>query len=252
MSSNDPFAFLGKTKVTKETVASLEQQMMGEGPKKEEDPFAFLGSKSNAPILVGFKETAPPDIGVVRAFTKGVGEGILEPVAFLRGKTPEDERINSTTEKTAEFLGTMVGLGISFVPIAGGTGWILKGVGFTAGETLASKAAFNFARNVIAGSVQFGGSSEKLEDVPKNLVVGGVFGAAIEGIFLARAIRGRGGKALKNIIDTGSPIPDVPINPNELSLENALSPSDAKTPGRLTQELLEKVMHQRHNTLIAL
>jgi len=195
-------------------------------------------AKGNVGITGG--EPYEADIGVVGSFGAGVKKGVLEPITFIVGKSEVDPRIDSAAEKTSEFLGSMVGMGISFIPFSVGTGFALKGVGIVAGDTLGSKAAYGFLKNVIAGTAQFAGTSEKLEDLPENLALGAGFGAAIEGVFLVRAMRTRGSQQFfKDLFDTGSPIHDVPVTSTDLSIENALVPTDAKSPERLIDEFAD-------------
>jgi len=213
-----------------------------------------------------------PNVGIGGALKHGVVSGVLEPLKVLGVETKEVE-LDEPGEQVANFLGSMVGLGISFIPFMYGAGIALRGIGLTknlaslgakAGtiaESLASaqkvgavaevaaltvelkqatqaQALFNFVRNTAAGSVQFSGTSESLAEVPVKAAQGAAFGVAIEGLFLAKAMRGRRGAVGKgNVLDTGSPVPDNPVGLDRQALESQISPSASKTAERITTEL---------------
>jgi len=221
----NPFDFIASTDVTTDT----EQELMG-----KENPF---DAHVAATPSVRF-QTQVPDIGLGGSFVTGLKAGIVDPLVFITGREDPDERIDSPGEKTVNFLGLMVGFGVSFVPIVKGTGFALRGVGLTANL---SKNAASFVTNVLAGGVQFAGSSEELEDIPKNLATGLAFGAAAEFLF-ARALRGRAVDAKKpksNTSNTGNPTDNVSISPETLSGENVLAPTDAKLPARIADEVVD-------------
>jgi len=186
------------------------------------------------------------DLGIGGAFAAGLKGGIIEPFRLL-GAESEEVTLDETSEQVANFLGSMVGLGISFIPFAFGTGIALRGLGLTAKiagagvtaqEVARSQALFNFVRNTAAGSIQFAGTSETVGQVPGRAAAGAAFGAAIEGVFLARAMRGRrGGVSKEQLFDTGNPVVDVPNDLDKLVLEMEISPSTNKTVEQMTREL---------------
>lgn len=221
--TTDPFAFLSRTGVSRETAESLGAE------SKDEDPFEFL--TSGQPRFRFVEEEQ--DLGVRGAFASGVKRGFLEPLTFLRGRPEVEEEVDETSEKVSEFLGSMVGLGINFVPISIGTGLALRGVGLTA--RLSPRVA-DFVKFTLAGGLQFAGTSEDVEELPENLALGVAFGGAIEGFFLARAMRGRVAQAGK-LLDDGSPIPDVPVPPSTLAKEQTLAPGEGKSLSRMRAEL---------------
>ena len=55
------------------------------------------------------------DVGVVRAFGAGVEKGIQEPFRLL-GIEPSEVELDATSEVVANFLGTVLGFGIGFIP----------------------------------------------------------------------------------------------------------------------------------------
>lgn len=187
------------------------------------------------------------DVGAFRAFGAGIEKGIKEPFRLLGIESREVE-LDETSEQVANFLGSLVGLGISFVPFAFGTGILLRGLGLTAKiagaagvtsrEAARSQALFNFVRNTAAGATQFAGTSEELSQVPGRAAVGAAFGGAIEGVFLARAMRGRRGAVSKaSLLDDGNPVADVPVDIDRMVTEIEISPSVNKTAERMTLEL---------------
>jgi len=194
----------------------------------------------------GVTTTPKKDLGVVGAFGAGLEKGIKEPFRLL-GVEPREVELDETSEQVANFLGSMVGLGISFVPFAFGTGIVLRGLGLTAKvvggaitaqEAARSQALFNFVRNTAAGATQFAGTSEEVSEVPGKIATGAAFGAAIEGVFLARAMRGRRGSVGKDkLFDDGNPIPDKPVDLDQIALEVEISPSVNKTTERMVDEL---------------
>ena len=237
-------------------VAEGDQEVEGEPPPINVvdgiDVDALLqsaGAGGFGPVPGGITTEPEPDVGVVGAFGAGVEAGIKEPFRIL-GANPREVILDETSEKVANFLGSMVGLGISFVPFALGTGFALKGIGLAAGVAGAEattvaiaaaareKALFNFTRNTIAGSIQFAGTSEELAEVPGRAAAGAAFGAGIEAMFLARAMKGRrGAVGSGKLLNDGNPTPDSPVDIGTLAREVEISPSSAKSPSRLTIEL---------------
>jgi len=199
--------------------------------------------------FVGFKREFA-DVGVFRAFTGGVTEGFLEPLTVF-GREGEGLHLDEASEKIANALGTFVGLGIGFIPIAAGTGLVLKGIGVAkalrgigvvATETGERAVLYNFVRNTLAGGVQIGGISEELKDVPGNVAFGLAIGGAVEGVFLARALRGnRGFKNPKKLFDDGSPVPDVPVDVDQLAKGAELSPGLNKS-AREMEDILPQLL----------
>jgi hypothetical protein len=195
---------------------------------------------------VGGFERRFSDVGVIRAFTGGIKEGVLDPLTIL-GVETHPLRLDETGEHVANFLGNMVGLGISFVPFAIGAGAALRGLGFAAtiartGQTpfqiRKAQALFNFSRNVIAGTVQIAGTSEELADLPANIVIGATFGAAIEGLFLGKAFFGRRGKVnTSRMTDSGDPIGDVPFDLDTAAKEVTLAPNESQSASRVRTSL---------------
>jgi len=112
------------------------------------------------------------------------------------------------------------------------------GAGVTAKEAARSQALFNFVRNTAAGTIQFSGTAEEFGEVPSRAAAGAAFGAAIEGIFLGRAMLGRRGAVNKaSLLDDGNPVPDVPVDVDRMVSEIEISPSTSKTAERMAQEL---------------
>lgn len=189
--------------------------------------------------VFGTSTPIQPDIGIGGAFGAGVKRGVLEPLSFIRGRPEIDERIDSSAEKVSEFLGSMVGLGISFVPFAAGTGLVLKGIGLTAPLRAASAIAieggtvryplYNFVRNTIAGGLQFAGTSEESEDIPKNLVIGATLGGVVEGFFLSRAMRARS--------SPGAVRPDGTLSPDQAAKELSLTPVEGASSERVSTSI---------------
>ncbi|MEK0325051.1 MAG: hypothetical protein QQN63_05040 [Nitrosopumilus sp.] len=197
----------------------------------------------------GASITLKKDVGVVRAFGAGLEKGIKEPFRLL-GVEPREVELDETSEQVANFLGAMVGLGISFVPFMAGTGIVLRSIGFTAklagagataievAQAARSQALFNFVRNTAAGTIQFAGTAEEISEVPKQAAIGAAFGAGIEGLFLLKAMRGRRGAVGKEkLVDTGNPNADVPVDIDRITAEIQVSPSVDKTTSQMTLEL---------------
>ena len=186
------------------------------------------------------------DLATGEAFVKGLQTGLIEPFRLL-GVESEEVELDETSQQVANFLGAMVGLGISFIPFAFGSGLVLGGLGLTAKvvggavtakEAARSQALFNFVRNTAAGATQFAGTAEEVKQVPSRLLAGAAFGGAIEGVFLARAMRGRRGAVGKDkLIDTGDPTPDIPVDVDRMVQEIEISPSTSKTTERMAVEL---------------
>ncbi len=198
------------------------------------------------PAVGGVSRPTKRDLGIGGAFVAGLKTGIVEPFRLLGAET-EEATLDETSEKVANFLGSMVGLGISFIPFALGAGIVLRGigltakiagVGITAAEAARSQALFNFVRNTAAGATQFAGTAETVGEVPGKVALGAAFGGAIEGVFLARAMRGRRGAVGKaKLVDDGSPVTDVPVDIDRIVTEVEISPSTSKTVERMTLEL---------------
>lgn len=227
------------------------------GEQEVEDPTKKLDIASLLSTISGIRSSGrrgtstvqEEDVGIVKAFGAGVEFGIKDPLRFV-GVRPREVILDETSEKVANFLGSMVGLGISFVPFAFGTGVALRGIGLTAriaeagAGTVAvaaanrSQALFNFTRNTIAGSVQFAGSAEEVEEIPGKLATGAVFGAAIEAVFLKFALKGRrGAVGSDHLVPDGNTIPDNPLSLDRAVLETEISPSANKTSSRMAVEL---------------
>jgi len=217
---------------------------LAEGEQEIEDPTKSFDVSNlieilSLPAVGGISRPTKKDLGVGGAFAAGLKTGLVEPFRLL-GAESEEATLDETSEQVANFLGAMVGLGISFVPFALGTGIVLKGLGLTAKlagagitakEAARSQALFNFVRNTAAGATQFAGTSEELAQVPGRAAAGAVFGGAIEGVFLARAMRGRrGAVGKKHLVNDGNPIPDVPVDVDRMASEIEISPSANKTP----------------------
>jgi len=220
------------------------------GEQEVEDPTGIdinrLLEIALRPAGGGVSRPRKRDVGVLGAFGAGLEKGIKEPFRLL-GAEPREVELDETSEQVSNFLGSLVGLGISFVPFAAGTGLLLRGlgltakiagVGVTAQEAAKSQALFNFVRNTAAGSLQFAGTAEKKEQILGRAAAGAAFGVAIEGVFLARAMRGRRGSVGKEkLFDDGSPITDKPVDIDHMVTEVEISPSVSKTPERMTLEL---------------
>lgn len=255
MASKDPFDFLiSQTKATPETVMSLEK---ASNPQGEKDPFDFL---NNIPSL-GFKGEEAKPTGPIGAFAEGVGGGILRPFTFITKPllgyeyTP-DPGIQSRTGKVAEFLGSFVGLGISFFPFRAATGIALsKGFGL-AGEIAESPELYQFVKGTVAGAAQFTGEASNLEEAKENAIKGAAFGGAIEGLFLAAALRSRSGRVTWPSNRVG-PLPGTSValrpearlrpimtepgfpevDPSQLAKEIEIAPNQWKTADRMEGEL---------------
>lgn len=176
-----------------------------------------------------------PDTGIGGAFAHGVKAGVMAPLAIVGVKPKADETISGYAEKTSEFLGEMVGLGIGFIPFSVGAGVVLNGIGLTAAK---APILFPYLRNVLAGTTQFAGMSETAEDVPGNIAMGAAFGSAIELFFLRSAVKNRAalGAAGKKLTPDGSPIPEVPVRPGVVRTENAITPTIGQ-PVSMVQEV---------------
>jgi len=105
-------------------------------------------------------------------------------------------------------------------------------------QAVKSKALYSFSRNMIAGSAQFAGMAEEIEDVPKQLAIGAAFGTVVEGAMLGWAIRGRHLKINdKKFFETGNPNPDMPLSAATRQTENVITPTTADTPAMVTVKL---------------
>ncbi len=214
-------------------IASGDQSV--EDPSPVIDIDRLLKAASAAPVG-GVTRTEVKQTGIIGAFGFGLESGLKEPLRVF-GVTPREVELDETSESVANFLGTMVGLGVSFIPFALGTGIALRGIGLTA-SIAKGTPLFNFTRNTIAGAAQFAGGAEELEEVPGKLVAGAAFGAAIEGIFLARAMKGRRGAiGDEHLVPDGNPVPDVPVDISRQVVESEISPAAAKSSSRQTVEL---------------
>ena len=105
-------------------------------------------------------------------------------------------------------------------------------------QAVKSKALYSFTRNTIAGSVQFAGMADEIEDVPKQLAIGAAFGTVVEGAMLGWAIRGRRLKINdKKFFETGNPNPDMPLDAATRQAENVVAPSTSDTPATVSVKL---------------
>ena len=194
--------------------------------------------------------------GLGDAFRGGVKHGLLAPFSVL-GVDPGEQKLDTGLEKVVNFLGEFTGFGISFIPFVSGAGMVLRGVGLASrarnlgrtvpalqeaikaaratgrtslipglsadlSQAVKSKAFYEFTRNTLAGSAQFAGTSEELEEVPRNLIEGAAFGAGIEALFLARAIRSR-----KGLLEPGTSL----VAPVRLADEVDVMPTPNDSPG---------------------
>ena len=194
--------------------------------------------------------------GLGDAFRGGLKHGVLAPFSVL-GVDPGEQKLDTGLEKVVNFLGEFAGFGISFIPFVSGAGMVLRGVGLASrarnlgrtvpalqeaiqaaratgrtslipglsadlSQAVKSKAFYEFTRNTLAGSAQFAGTSEELEEVPRNLIEGAAFGAGIEALFLARAIRSR-----KGLLEPGTSL----VAPVRLADEVDVMPTPNDSPG---------------------
>ena len=196
------------------------------------------------------------ETGLGDAFRGGLKHGVLAPFSVL-GVDPGEQRLDTGGEKVVNFLGEFVGFGISFIPFVSGAGMVLRGVGLASrarnigrtipvlqeaiktaratgttslipglsaelSQAVKAKAFYEFTRNTLAGAAQFAGTSEELEEVPRNLIEGAAFGAGIEALFLARAIRSR-----KGLLEPGTSL----VAPVKLADEVDVTPTPNDSPG---------------------
>ncbi len=234
----DPFAFLGSTKVPKETVMSLESSDVNSSKpiQPQANPFDKIGlTKSSAAL--GFAPEKVPTTDKIGAFATGVKEGIVSPFTLLGAKTTPNPNIVEPSEKISEFLGSMVGLGINFAAFSSATGVVLKGIGL-AGLASESPEVYGFVKNTLAGGAQFAGTSKTGAEVPHNAALGIAFGGAIEGMFLAKAIRVRA-PALEPSPAAAEGLSSITqeIKPSELSKELSVAPSSGQSADRITSSL---------------
>jgi len=231
--------------ITTSRLLALASGAVAEGEQEVEDDetginVARLLEIASLPATGGVSRVVEKDLGILGAFGAGLGAGITEPFRLF-GLEPEEVTVDEPGEQVANFLGSLVGLGISFIPFAFGTGLALRGLGLTAkvaGVGGRAQALNNFTRNTVAGAAQFAGGAEEIEEVPGRAATGAVFGAAIEGVFLGWAMRGRRGSVgTAKLLDDGNPITDVPVDPPKLSSEIEISPSPNKTTSQMTVEL---------------
>ena len=194
--------------------------------------------------------------GLGDAFRGGVKHGVLAPFTVL-GVDPGEQRLDTGLEKVVNFLGEFAGFGISFIPFVSGAGMVLRGVGLASrarnlgrtipalqeaiqaaratgrtslipglsadlSQAVKSKSFYEFTRNTLAGAAQFAGTSEELKEVPRNLIEGAAFGAGIEALFLARAIRSR-----KGLLEPGTSL----VAPVRLADEVDVMPTSNDSPG---------------------
>jgi hypothetical protein len=105
-------------------------------------------------------------------------------------------------------------------------------------QAVKSRALYSFSRNMIAGSAQFAGMAEEIEDVPKQLAIGAAFGTVVEGAMLSWAIRGRRLKINdKKFFETGNPNPDMPLDAATRQIENVVAPATSDTPAVVAVKL---------------
>lgn len=165
-----------------------------------------------------------PDVGVRRALTSGIKEGFLSPLTVF-GREESELTLDETSERVANTLGEFIGFGIGFIPIAKGVGITMKGIGLTA--RLSPEVA-QFLRFSTAGTLQAAGMAEEIEDVPRQAAIGFAAGVAIDGFFLARAMRGRA---------TAAREVDELVSDAVLAREIELQPqAQGKSPERLVDE----------------
>lgn len=170
-------------------MATREEELLALTNRSNIDPerAAALMDIARAPAAPGRTGPGEGDTGARRAFASGVKEGLLDPLTIF-GVDPEGVPLDETHEKVANFLGSAVGLAIGFIPFARGVGAVMKGAGLTARM---SKPVADFVRFSTAGTIQAAGTAENLDEVPEMAALGLVLGASVDGLFLARALRGR-------------------------------------------------------------
>ena len=210
-----------------ETNPTLEDEELEKGFSS---PFRSLMSVKSENVRAG-GVTVPTSfplrqVGAVGAFGQGIKRGIVEPFTLIRGQKEPSVQIDPGLEKTAEFLGSMVGLGISFIPFSIGTGMALRGIGL-AGKV--SPEVLNFIKFSTAGTVQAVGTAPNVEEIPERAAFGFLAGVGIEGFMLARALRGR----------SGSVRPNGTVPEETLSKEIAINPTAANSPERVKFVLKE-------------
>lgn len=191
----------------------------------------------------------PRFVGALKSLLSGVKEGFLSPLTVF-GREGEELELQTTSEKAANALGEFIGFGIGFVPFAKGAGLALKGVGLAnglktakvierttrSGKVVETYPLYDFVRFTIGGGAQAAGMSEEIEDLPTNVAAGVALGGVVDGFFLLRALRHRVPNTGR-IQDTGSPLPDVPVDPEQLGRERIVVPNDGDSAG----EVLTKV-----------
>ena len=227
-----------------------------EDPTKKTFSFSRLHRAIEAGGLGGSFSLEKSRTGVGDAFRGGLKHGVLSPFSVI-GVDPGEQRLDTGLEKVANFLGEFAGFGISFIPFVSGAGMVLRGVGLASrarnlgrtipalqeaiktaratgrmtlipglsadlSQAVKSKAFYEFTRNTLAGSAQFAGTSEELAEVPLHLVEGAAFGAGIEALFLARAIRSR-----KGLLEPGTSL----VAPVRLADEVDVTPTPNDSPG---------------------
>ena len=175
------------------------------------------------------------DIGVAQALGAGIKQGLLDPLTIF-GLDVHVPDLDTKTEKVANVLGSFIGLGIGFIPFAFGSGAVLKGIGLTkripklitsVEGVVTRNPLHGFVQNTLAGTVQIAGTSEEAGDLPVNIAIGATFGAAVEGLFLARAMRGRrGASSTASDVADGSPHGDTPIDLDVAAKELAIAPTN--------------------------
>lgn len=123
-------------------------------------------------------------------------------------------------------------------PFAAGKGEKVATAAIQLNQAVKSKALYSFTRNTIAGSAQFAGMADEIEDVPKQLAIGAAFGTVVEGAMLGWAIRGRRLKINdKKFFETGNPNPDMPLDAATRQAENVVAPSTSDTPAMVSVKL---------------
>ncbi len=225
---------LGPDPATDELASGL---VPSEEPELSTNRFAVAARVRGVSLAeVGGFTRRETDIGITEALGAGIKQGFLDPLTIF-GLEIETPDLDTTGEKVANVLGSFIGLGIGFIPFAFGSGAILKGIGLTKriprlltsieGVTTRNPL-YGFIQNTLAGTVQIAGTSEEISDLPLNIAIGASFGAAVEGLFLARAMKGRRGASstAKEVAD-GSPHGDIPVDLDLTIKEIVIAPNNA-------------------------
>lgn len=186
-----------------------------------------------------------------QGFADGFATGLLAPTAIFRG--PQEEEIDPYTQETiagqiGEVVGSFAGMGITFIPFLAGARGIMTGIGLTRAlnpavfnlmsRGLARKEAIRFAgrklredvvEGAIAGAMFDVLASESVEDIPKNVLMYGAIGSALDVALggTARVLRGWKGVRPSGELRLRGMDPDV------VAMERLLSPSIANDPDKL-------------------